>query len=152
VTSGRTDTWRQVATDWRHAGVVEKALGDARTSRAVVFRADDGAPPGAPRLKLNTDNAAVGALRRGGVLGVLAFLAGLALLVRRAFVGGTPWFTVAALAAVPTIATEDWLLGGTNGGIWLLLLAGEGYVLGSFVQRDRQVLDQPQPGQVKAGP
>ena len=49
VTSGRTDTWRQVATDWRHAGWAEKVFGDARTSRAVVFRADDGAPPGAPR-------------------------------------------------------------------------------------------------------
>jgi hypothetical protein len=32
---------------------------------------------------------------------------------------------VAAIAVVPTIATEDWLLGGTNGAIWLLLMAGE---------------------------
>ena len=35
------------------------------------------------------------------------------------------WFTVAAAAAVPTIMTEDWVIGGTNGAIWLVLLAGE---------------------------
>ncbi len=74
VTSGRVDTWRQVATDWQHAGLAEKVFGDARTSRAVVIRLNDGAPPQGPRRKLNTDNAAVGAIRRGGVLGGLAFL------------------------------------------------------------------------------
>jgi hypothetical protein len=150
-----------VATDWRHAGWAEKAFGDTRTSRAVVFRADDGAPPGAPRLKLNTDNAAVGALRHGGVLGVLAFLLGLALLIRHALRRPPDWFTIAALAALPTIATEDWLLGGTNGGIWILLLAGEAQRVharsgtarsGAHVQRDGQVLDEPQAEQLKAGP
>jgi len=129
VTSGRTQTWKQVAVDWRYATVVEKIFGDAKTSRAVVVRKTNTGRV----LKLNTDNAAVGAFRRGGVLGALAFLLGLVLLVRRAFVrrpDGSPpmaWFTIAALAAVPTIATEDWLLGGTNGGIWILLLAGEAY-------------------------
>jgi hypothetical protein len=165
VTSGRVDTWRQVATDWRHAGWAEKVFGDARTSRAVVTRANDGAAPGAPRLKLNTDNAAVGAFRRGGVLGAVAFLLGLALLVwhalsRRASgvrASGVPppaWLTIAALGALPTIATEDWLLGGTNGGIWILLLAGEAYRVysGTRVEGDGQVLDQPQAGQVVAGP
>jgi hypothetical protein len=131
VTSGRTATWKQVAGDWRHAGWAEKVFGDARTSRAVVIRTNDGMPAGAERAKLNTDNAAVGALRRGGVLGVLAFLVGLGLLlwhaVRRRADGTLPaaWFTIAAVAAVPTIASEDWLLGGTNGAVWLLLLAGE---------------------------
>ena len=131
VTSGRVATWKQVATDWRHAGWAEKLFGDARTSRAVVTRLDDGEPPQGPRRKLNTDNAAVGALRRGGVLGELAFLFGLGLLlwhaVRRRPDGTMPaaWFTVAAVGALPTIATEDWLLGGTNGVVWILLLAGE---------------------------
>jgi hypothetical protein len=131
VTSGRTATWKQVVTDWRHAGLAEKVFGDAKTSRAVVTRLDDGEPPQGPRRKLNTDNAAVGALRRGGVLGELAFLFGLGLLlwhaVRRRPDGSLPaaWFTVAAVGAVPTIATEDWLLGGTNGVVWILLLAGE---------------------------
>ncbi|MET7392392.1 O-antigen ligase family protein [Dactylosporangium sp. NPDC005572] len=131
ATSGRTDTWRQVWVDWKAAGWAEKAFGDARTSRAVVERLDDGNPPEGPRRQLNTDNAAVGAFRRGGVLGAAAFGVGLALLLwhaaRRRPDGSLPalWFTVAAAAAVPTIATEDWVLGGTNGAIWLVLVAGE---------------------------
>jgi O-antigen ligase len=131
VTSGRTDTWRQVWVDWRHAGWAEKTFGDARTSRAVVIRLNDGAPPEGPRRQLNTDNAAVGAFRRGGVLGAAAFAFGLGLLLwhglRRRPDGSRPaaWFTIGALALVPTIATEDWAIGGTNGAIWLLLLAGE---------------------------
>lgn len=131
VTSGRTDTWRQVWVDWQHAGWAEKTFGDARTSRAVVERLNDGNPPEGPRRKLNTDNAAVGAFRRGGVLGAIGFAVGVALLLwhalRRRPDGSLPaaWFTIGALAIVPTIATEDWLIGGTNGAIWLLLLAGE---------------------------
>jgi len=155
VTSGRVDTWRQVAADWRHAGWAEKAFGDARTSRAVVIRRDDGAPPEGPRLKLNTDNAAVGALRRGGVFGVLAFVLGLALLVRHALTRRpAAWFVIAVLGVLPTIATEDWLLGGTNGGLWILLLAGEAYRVYSPapVERDGQAAHQPQVDQVVAGP
>jgi hypothetical protein len=135
VTSGRTDTWRKVWVDWKHAGWAEKAFGDARTSRAVVERLDDGNPVEGPRKQLNTDNAAVGAFRRGGVLGAAAFLLGLGLLlwhaVRRRPDGTLPatWFTIGAFAVVPTIATEDWVLGGTNGAIWLLLAAGEARVL-----------------------
>ncbi|MGI5179392.1 hypothetical protein ACQEVZ_23985 [Dactylosporangium sp. CA-152071] len=139
VTSGRTDTWRQVWVDWEHAGWAEKTFGDARTSRAVVHRVDDGAPKEGPRRDLNTDNAAVGAFRRGGVLGAIGFLIGVALLLWHALRGlwqavvlrrpgvrhPATWFTVAAAAAVPTIMTEDWVIGGTNGAIWLVLLAGE---------------------------
>jgi hypothetical protein len=131
VTSGRTDTWRQVWVDWKHAGWAEKAFGDARTSRAVVTRLDDGNPAEGPRRQLNTDNAAVGAFRRGGVLGAGSFVLGLGLLLwhaaRRRRDGSMPaaWLTIGALAIVPTIATEDWLIGGTNGAIWLLLVAGE---------------------------
>jgi len=130
VTSGRVDTWKQVATDWQHAGWAEKLFGDARTARAVVTRTNDGRAPDAERRKLNTDNAAVGAFRRGGVLGALAFLLGLALLAWHAVFRrpGAAWFTIAALGALPTIATEDWLLGGTNGVLWMLLLAGEAWV------------------------
>jgi hypothetical protein len=139
VTSGRTDTWRQVWVDWEHAGWAEKAFGDAHTSRAVVHRDNDGAPKEGPRRDLNTDNAAVGAFRRGGVLGAIGFLIGVALLLWHALRGlwyavilrrpetAQPalWFTVGAAAAVPTIMTEDWVIGGTNGAIWLVLLAGE---------------------------
>jgi hypothetical protein len=140
VTSGRLDTWSQVGRDWLHAGVVDKLLGDTRTSRAVVTRDSDPVNPDGTRPKLNTDNSAVGALRRGGVLGAAAFLFGLLLLLanlglRRLWAGrgagarAPAWLLVAALGALPTIATEDWWLGGTNGAIWMLLLAGEAYLL-----------------------
>ena len=33
------------------------------------------------------------------------------------------------IAALPTIATTDWLLGGTGGVLWILLVAGEGVTL-----------------------
>ena len=154
VTSGRLDTWGQVGRDWLHDGWAAKLLGNTDTSRAVVVRDDD--PPGAngKRPGLNTDNAAVGAFRRGGVLGALAFAGGLLLLAynlvlrrllarrisrssgsrwsRNDATAGRPapaWLLVAAIGALPTIATEDWWLGGTNGGIWFLLLAGEAYLL-----------------------
>jgi len=130
VTSGRVDTWRQVWIDWKAAGPAEKLFGDTRTSRAVVTRTNDGQPPGAQRLKLNTDNAAVGAFRRGGVLGAAAFAFGLVLLLRHALRRpGRSWFALASVAVLPTIATEDWLLGGTNGVLWMLLLAGEAFVV-----------------------
>jgi hypothetical protein len=161
-TSGRLDTWKRVVAEWRDAGWVEKLFGDTKTSRAVVLRDNDTTVPGAERLKLTTDNAAVGALRRGGVLGVLAFLVGLALLLVHATVGlldgerprrtgrrpvpGRPrvrwrpavsmrprappaWFAIAAVAAVPTIATTDWLLGGSGGTLWILLLTGEAWLV-----------------------
>jgi hypothetical protein len=127
LSSGRLDTWKQVYHDWQRDGLPEKIFGNADTSRAVVVRTGSD-------HKLNTDNAAVGAFRRGGVLGIIAFLIGLLLLLwhavpavlRRGPPGGTQaWFVLAAIAVVPTVATEDWLLGGTNGAIWLLLMAGE---------------------------
>jgi hypothetical protein len=135
-TSGRTATWRQVGRDWVAGGVVQKLFGDTKTSRAVVVRT-------AAKLQLTTDNAAVGALRRGGVFGELAFLLGLGLLLWHAWRGrrtGTgpdaprrappAWFTVAAVGSVPTIATADWLLGGTGGTLWILLVAGETWLVG----------------------
>ncbi len=140
VTSGRLDTWSQVGRDWLHDGWAGKLLGDTRTARAVVIRDGDPAGPDGTKPKLNTDDSAVGAFRRGGVLGAAAFLFGLLLLLsnlglRRLWAGGgsgaraPAWLLVAAVGAVPTIATEDWWLGGTNGGIWILLLAGEAYLL-----------------------
>ncbi|MGC9667102.1 O-antigen ligase family protein [Planosporangium sp. 12N6] len=134
VTSGRTDTWKQVGRDWVNGNVVVKLLGDTGTARAVVIRDDDGHKPGEKPLQLTTDNAAVGALRRGGVLGELAFLLGLGLLLARAWRGSgdrapAAWLTVTAIGAVPTIATADWLLGGTGGTLWILLVAGEAWLV-----------------------
>jgi hypothetical protein len=127
VSSGRTDTWKQVITDWRHAGIVEKSLGDTSSVRSTVTR-----PSSGPDIKLTVDNAVFGALRHGGVLGLLAFLFGLGLLLwnlwrRRADVPA--WLVLAALAAIPTIATTEWLLGGTGGTMWILLVTGEAALL-----------------------
>jgi hypothetical protein len=135
ITSGRTQTWMQVGKDWVDGNIAVKLFGDAETSRAVVHRDDDGRKPGEKALDLTTDNAAVGALRRGGVLGELAFLFGLGLLLARAWrgtrSGRTPpaWLTVTAVGSVPTIATADWLLGGTGGTLWILLVAGEAWLV-----------------------
>ena len=134
VTSGRLDTWTQVYVDWRDAGVAEKLFGDASTTRAVVTRASSG------DVQLTTDNAAVGALRRGGALGVAAFLLGLGLLLRRAGRRDAPaWFIVAVLTSLPPIMTSDALLGGTGGTVWVLLLAGEAYLVCGAVRRSSEV-------------
>jgi hypothetical protein len=125
VTSGRVDTWKQVFTEWRAAGIAEKAFGDAKTARAVVKRASAGED-----IQLTTDNAVVGALRHAGVLGVAAFLVGLGLLLWHAVRRDAPaWFVVGVLASLPPIVVSDALLGGTGGTVWALLLAGEAWVL-----------------------
>jgi hypothetical protein len=129
-TSGRVDTWTAVGREWTAAPVVEKLFGDTKTSRAVVHRADDGTSPGEAQLNLTTDNAAVGALRKGGVLGVAAFLVGLGLMLWRAWRRDAPaWFTVAAFGSLVTIPVADWLLGTTGGTLWILLVAGEAWLL-----------------------
>ena len=127
VTSGRLDTWKQVLTDFKHAGVVEKAFGDTSSVRSTVTRVSSGTD-----IKLTVDNALFGALRHGGILGVLAFLIGLGLLLwnvwrRRDSV--PTWFVLAVISALPTIATTEWLLGGTGGTMWILLVAGEAYLI-----------------------
>jgi hypothetical protein len=135
VTSGRADTWQQVITDFKSDGIAEKMFGDAKSVRGYVKRADTGATDAA-RPELTTDNAAVGALRRGGILGVGAFLVGLFLLVWHALRRAAPaWFTTAAVGSLVTIVASDWLLGNTGGTLWIFLLAGEAYLL--LPARDR---------------
>jgi O-Antigen ligase len=151
VTSGRLDTWKRVGTDWVHGNAAQKLFGDTATARAVVVRTTD-------KLQLTTDNAAVGALRRGGLLGVVAFLLGLALLVRHAWPGPAPdaggrrappaWFTVTAIGSIATIPTADWLLGGTGGTLWILLVAGEAWLL--LRPAADRVLDEPKPAPVQS--
>ncbi len=131
ATSGRTATWAQVWREFKADEPVQKAFGDAKYARAYVVRTDTAADP-KDRPKLTTDNALVGALRRGGILGVLAFLFGLALLLWHGVRRAPPWFAIATVASVVTIPTADWLLGGTGGTMWVYLLAGEAFlVLGS---------------------
>lgn len=124
IGSGRVETWKAVGSEWRDAGIADKLFGDTKTVRAVVHR------PTSPGVDLTTDNAAVGALRRGGVLGAAAFLLGLGLLLRRSVRRQVPaWFLVAVVAVLPTIAVADWVLGGTGGTVWILLVTGEAWVL-----------------------
>ncbi len=138
-TSGRLDTWLLVLSEWRDAGTAEKLFGDATTTRAVVIREGSG-----DDVQLTTDNAAVGALRRGGVLGVAAFLLGLGLLLRHTLRRDNPaWYVVAVLASLPPIMTSDALLGGTGGTVWVLLLAGEAHL--AYAQRPRPADTPPPP-------
>ena len=105
--------------------MVEKALGNNDHARGAVIREETGRPQDRP--KLTTDNSLVGALRRAGVLGVAAFLGGLALLIYHAFRRGTPaWLMIAAVASPSTMATSDWLLGGSGGTLWVFLLTAGG--------------------------
>jgi hypothetical protein len=127
VSSGRVETWRQVATDWRHDSLTEKLLGNTRDARATVYRASSGAD-----IKLTVDNAPIAALRKAGVVGVAAFLAGLGLLlwnVWRRRRDAPPWLIVLLPGALLTMITNEWLIGGTGGTLWLLLLAGEATLL-----------------------
>jgi hypothetical protein len=137
VTSGRRATWVQVWKEFTNDNAAQQAFGDTSNARATVHRPrSNGATP---LGGLTTDNAAVGALRRGGVLGEIAFLFGLGLMLWHAILGvrlpgrgryrPPAWFTVAAVGSVPTIASADWLLGGTGGTLWIYLLAGEAYLL-----------------------
>jgi hypothetical protein len=138
VTSGRTATWAQVWREFKADDVVQKLFGDAKYARGYVIRTDTAVDP-KDRPKLTTDNAFVGALRRGGILGVIAFLFGLVLLLWHAIRGvatagggrrGPPrWFTIAAVGSVVTVPTADWLLGNTGGTMWVYLLAGEAFLL-----------------------
>ena len=127
VSSGRVETWRQVGADWRRDGLAEKLLGNTRDARATVYRASSGAD-----IKLTVDNAPIAALRKAGVAGVVAFLTGLGLLlwhVWRRRRDAPPWLVVFLPGALVTMVTNEWLIGGTGGTLWLLLLAGEATLL-----------------------
>jgi hypothetical protein len=52
---------------------------------------------------------------------------------------------VAAVGMVPTITTEDWMLGGTNGALWVLLLAGEAGVALTAGLTDHSVSEPAEP-------
>jgi hypothetical protein len=141
VTSGRSATWGEVWKEFKADDAAQKVFGDAKFARGYVIRDDTGDARSRP--KLTTDNALVGSLRRGGILGVVTFLVGLVLLLWHAITGPRrgsgrrrppAWLTVAAVGSLITIATSDWLLGGTGGTLWIYLLAGEAFLLFGPVQ------------------
>jgi hypothetical protein len=127
MTSGRLDTWRQVLDDFDSDAVAAKLFGNNADPRGAVVRASTG--PAGDRPELTTDNSAVGALRRAGILGCVAFVFGLLLLLWRAIRRGAPaWFAIAAVSSLATIPWADWLLGGVGGTFWIFLLAGEAWI------------------------
>ncbi|WP_035857840.1 O-antigen ligase family protein [Cryptosporangium arvum] len=133
-TSGRFDTWKQVIDEFDTDSVVAKLFGNNSDPRGAVVRDDTG--PVGERPELTTDNSAIGALRRAGVLGCVAFLFGLGLLLWRGLRRGAPaWFTITVVASLATIPWADWLLGGVGGTFWIFLLAAEAWIaFGSAAQ------------------
>jgi hypothetical protein len=66
------------------------------------------------------------------VVGVAAFLVGLGLLlwnVWRRRRDADAWLVILLPGALLTMITNEWLIGGTGGTLWLLLLAGEAALL-----------------------
>jgi hypothetical protein len=59
------------------------------------------------------------------------------------------WFTLAASCSIITIATADWLLGGTGGTLWVFLMAGEAFLLFGPVQTPLTSVDNG--AEVEAG-
>ncbi|MFB9316678.1 O-antigen ligase family protein [Cryptosporangium minutisporangium] len=128
ITSGRFDTWKQVIDEFESDAIVAKVFGNNSDPRGAVVREDTGAE--GERPELTTDNSAIGALRRAGILGCVAFLFGLGLLLWRAVRRGVPaWFTITVVASLATIPWADWLLGGVGGTFWIFLLAAEAWIV-----------------------
>jgi len=133
VSSGRTAIWSLVVREWRSDSLPEKVFGTADNSRGYLLRYPD-TPAYSWQPKLTADNAPLGALRRGGVLGVLVFLVGAALVLWRAFRRDAPlWVPVATLAMFGSILTEDEVLGTTPA--WIILFAAEVLVLAPIAAR-----------------
>ncbi|WP_238009229.1 hypothetical protein KZZ52_59575 [Dactylosporangium sp. AC04546] len=149
VSSGRVETWRKVAADWQADSPAEQLLGNTRDARATVYRASSGAD-----IKLTVDNAPIAAFRKAGVVGALAFAAGLLLLlwnVWRRRANAPPWLLVLLPAALLSAVTNEWLLGGTGGILWVLLLAGEADLVRRSAPRPGE-LTTPGPAPVAGRP
>lgn len=125
LTSGRTDIWKLIFTQWRSEPLVEKVAGNDDNSRGYILRYG---PTVSTKVqpKLTADNAPIGALQRGGVLGVLAFVFGGLLLIYNCWRRRAPlWMWVSLFGCAATIMTEDDTLGGSGSTTWALLLLGE---------------------------
>lgn len=150
ITSGRRETWKKVFSDFGEDPVAAKLFGNNEHARGAVIRVETGRPEDRP--KLSTDNAVVGALRRAGILGLLAFALGLVLMLYHAVRRGAPaWFTIVAVASLSTLATSDWLLGGSGGTLWIFLIVGEAWIVLSG-SRDRSRDPEPEPSRPGSAP
>jgi hypothetical protein len=138
-TSGRTQTWAQVFREFKADDVAEKLFGDAKYARAYIVRDDAVKRPGVKPPNLTIDNDPISALRHGGILGELAFWFGFGLIAWHSIKGaGSPngkrvtppaWFTISVIGSIATMATAEWLLGGTGGTLWIFLVGAEAYIL-----------------------
>jgi len=137
VSSGRTDNWSAMFRDWRHNSVLEEAFGNIDNTRGYLLRQPASVKS---QPKLTADDAGISELRRGGVLGVLAFLLGFVLLFCRAFRRHAPvWWRLSVIGTFATVATSGQALGGTGTTLLLLLTAGEVSLFG------RQSMRTPRP-------
>jgi hypothetical protein len=118
-----------VVRDFRGAARVEQAFGTADNSRGYLLRYPDRSDPRyAGQPKLTADNGPLGALRRGGLLGLAGFLLGAVLVLRRTMRRGLPaWIPITVLAALTSAVTEDEVAGTTPA--WLMVALAELAVL-----------------------
>jgi hypothetical protein len=151
--SGRADVWGMIFADFRRDTVVEKLFGNTDFPRGEIHRYRDPADPrSAGQAELSADNVAVGALRRGGVVGLVLILVGAGLVLWRVFRRGAPvWIPVLVLAGLASVISEDELVGTTP--LWTLVFAGEIWMYANA--RGRLLTsgeDRSESGRPEAGP
>jgi hypothetical protein len=129
VLSGRAHTWGVVVDDFRDAPIVEKIFGTADNSRGYMLAIKDKTNPHyAEQPKLTADNGPLGALHRGGLLSLAAFVVGAVLVLWRSLRRGLPlWVPVVTVAMLATAATEDEITGTTPA--WIIVALAELFVL-----------------------
>lgn len=129
ATSGRVGTWEMMGSEWWHDPVVAKLLGNNDEVRGYILRYKD---PKDPRYKgqskLGADDGPIAAARRAGILGLLALIAGVAVLIWRVARRDVPaWVAVTVFAGLATLPMEDELTFTTP--TWAMLLAVEAMVV-----------------------
>ncbi len=126
--SGRIEIWGMILADFGRDSTAEKVFGNADYPRGEILRHRD---PSHQRYhtqpELSADNVLVGALRRGGAVGLTIIIIGGLVVLRRATRNGAPmWVTVVTLAAGASLISEDELVGTTP--LWMLVFAGEVWI------------------------
>lgn len=151
ATSGRIGTWQAMGSDWWHDPVVAKLLGNNDEIRGYILRYQD---PKDPRYKgqskLGADDGPIAAGRRAGVLGLLALIAGVAVLIWRVARRDVPaWVAVTVFAGLATLPMEDELTFTTP--TWAMLLAVEAMVVWKVWKTDSGP-DELSPGDAAPDP
>jgi len=118
VLSGRASIWRQAASDFRAASIMEKLLGTREGGANARVTVDEGGTP----TVFVAHNAVLGLVRKSGLVGLGLGIAGLIALLRLGIrVAGNR--TVAAVAIIvgslATIPFEAFIFGGT---LWIWLV------------------------------